>query len=149
MVKGSEELPDYYNVPKPEGKPKTEWDVDERRGYLLRRIIRLGDPKMLNQTKFADMFGVSQQMISKDVKYIGKSIAQHIDSEQLKMEFETAFKTLKREAINNRDFDLYLKTIDKYANWLFNIGAVEKEPEKMEHKGLGDLTIELVTVDED
>ena len=144
-MKGKEELPDYYNVAIPEDKPKDLWTVDERRAYILRRIIGSGDPRLLNQTKIAQLFDVSQQMISKDIDYIGKAIVQNIDTDKLKMEIETGFRTLKQNAIRTENWDLYRKVINDWKSWLFEAGMVEKEADKIEHEGIGDFTINLVT----
>ena len=64
VVESSSE-PDYSSVELP-SKDRTEYSYVERRAELLQLIEEAGDPSALNQTEWAEKFGVSQQQISKD-----------------------------------------------------------------------------------
>lgn len=133
MPEGTEKYPDYLYLDVPD-KPLEEFDCDERRAWLIERIIEKGGPSMVNQHVVAEKFGVSQQQISIDInKALPKSINQHLgDAEKLKTELITAYQTIKRKALEDDDIGEYRRAVKDWAQWIGDIGAVETEPERIE-----------------
>jgi len=148
-IKGNPSLPNYYEVPIPMDKPKSDWNYNERRAFILRRIIEVGDPQLISRTKISNLFDVSQQQISKDINKISKSINQHIDESKLKMEIETAFRTIKHKAIEQDDYNLYRKAVNDWKDWMFQSGHLDREPEKIKHEGIGEITVIFEDIEED
>jgi len=133
MTKNNRET-NYYEIPVPDGDDFEEWSYNERRAYILEKIIEKGDPNLVSRTKMGEKFGVSQQQISKDIHRISKSILDNTDTAKFALEIETAFKKMKREAIEKEDYNLYRKTMGDWSDWLFDMGKLDKAPEKHEVK---------------
>lgn len=135
--------PDYYAVDIPTDKPREEYTYNERRAELLRLIIEKGDPSLIHQSRLAKEYGVVQSTIHKDIKAISKSLEQNLDKTDLKMEIETSFKKLKKEALKRDDYKLYLKTVESYRDWLFDIGNLEKSADKLDVDGSLDINFKM------
>ncbi len=75
------EHPDYLALAgqAPFDKPETEYSEVERRAELFKFIQQKGHPKNMEQSQstLGDRYGVSQQMISKDMQVIKEYVAKH------------------------------------------------------------------------
>ena len=152
MTRGSKEYPDYLYISTPDEKSLEEYDTDERRAWIMDRIVEKGSPSAVNQHTIADKFGVSQQTICKDINNaLPKSVNQHLDdTNKLKSELRTAYQTIKKKAMEEGDLGEYRRAIKDWSQWIGDIGAVETEPERIEMThDIGDSVEELISFHKD
>lgn len=126
--------PDYAGYPIPdEGKrPKFEWDMRERRAYLLDLLNKRGHPDRLpKQADLAEDFNVSQQQISKDLQQIRDYIRYHAGDTAITQTEMVARKAV-REELEEGNWSKALDNQLKYNDWLFDLGRLEKAPERKE-----------------
>ena len=150
-MKGSGDLPNYFEVPVPEERPNPGWTCEERRAYILRKIIKKGDPQLVKRKPLSDAFDVSQQQISKDIKQIAKSIQQNTSSEVLETELKLGYKKVKDQLEKEGEWAEVRRTLDSYRKFLMELGKIEKQPEEKRilHEGLDKVQINFVEAEDD
>jgi hypothetical protein len=132
-------IKDYSVIPIPREGDPTKYFVEERRALLLKLILEAGHPALISQPECAKMFGVSQQMISKDIEAIKESIVTSIgnDSEFIT---EMIYKKTLKDLMNtksSKDKFLATKVLESWNNWLFDSGRKDRAASKVELKSMG------------
>lgn len=129
---------DYASVPIPNerDRPKWEWTTDERRAELLRLIRKHGHPDNLpnNQTEYGEIFDVSQQCISEDLKVLREYIATKAGHRAIS-DTELIAERAKRELLDEDPYKAFQVQLD-YNEWLFEMGKLERAPDKKEVKSM-------------
>jgi len=97
---------DYEAVDLPDtaDKPRDEWHYTERRAEILQRIREAGHPADVNQTELADVYGVSQQQISKDFKRIGRCIREGLDDDRRALSVHAAVQRSIRGLLDEGEY---------------------------------------------
>ena len=123
---------DYRNIAIPDDMDPEDYDYRERRAEILERMQEAGHPDNLNQTELAEEFGVSQPSISKDFKRLRQYITGEIDTDRVEaitqMVFTKAIKNLQEEG----DHLGAVEVVEKWNDWLYDRGKMEREPERSE-----------------
>lgn len=121
----------YKEVHIPSGKDPEEYTYHERRAELLQAAIEAGHPDMLNRTRFAERYDVSQPTITRDIQALQEEIHEDLSSDA---EFVTAtiYRRAIREKADRGDWMEAVSIAESWNEWLFNIGEQEKAPDKME-----------------
>lgn len=124
--------PDYaaIRIPSEANRPKWEWDHEERQAYFFDLLRRCGTPSNLpkSQGEFGDDFGVTQQQISKDIDRVRKYIAAHAGQDAI-----SKAEMLAHRATDDLVEDDPKDAMDawlKYCEFLFELGAIDRAPEK-------------------
>lgn len=125
---------DYADVFIPVNIPTTEYSVDERRATILQTIFRHGHPHAVKQKEYAEMFGVTQQQISLDVKAVREYIVDNLGSNSKELT-QSAFERCYRELLESGKPKDAFDTVMQWNKWLENRGVVTKEPEKIQIEG--------------
>lgn len=131
------EEPDYRAVEVPEQKPPEEYHWTQRRAEILQLVEEAGHPRAINQARLSDRYGVSEAQISKDMKRLRKYITNRIDEQRVDTITQTVFQKAIREMVENGEYMDAVKATEKWNNWLFDRGKVDKEPDKHEVDGDG------------
>ena len=131
--------PLYFNIPIPKGKDPKEYTTNERRAELLIMIVEKGDPSAIPRRQICERYEVAPSTITRDIQKIAESIHHHVDTKQLEMELELAYKKIKQQALKTEDWNLYLRTIESWKGWLFEGGKLERAAEKVDLGG--DVTV--------
>jgi len=123
---------DFELVDTPKDKAKEDYDPSQRRADMLSRIKTKGTPR-LNQNKMADRYGVAQSRISHDLKviraYLADKTAERFDG----FASATFENSVHRLMIKGEEYKAS-KVITMWADWLFDTGRKEREPERHEVK---------------
>jgi len=120
---------DKVVLPDPEEKDFTEWSVNERRAYLLRKMVN--DNKLhseIHRTDTGNKFGVSHSQICQDLDILKKYMSNHLDQD-----FEAEAYTLFRSAIRElKDEDPYktVQVLEKWSGWLEDRGEIDNKSEE-------------------
>ena len=112
-------------------KDPKEYTYHERRAEIWIRIQERGDPAGVNQTALAKHYGVSQNMIWKDIQAIKKEVIAVLGKE-IKFRSDTLYSKLIKSLSKSEDPKdklTLIKAIESYNGWLFNVGAQEKAAE--------------------
>ena len=126
----------YSEVPIPEDKEKNQYSYLERRAEILKIIVAAGHPHNINQAELARMYGVTPQMLSKDMKAIKEEFLKHSTTDA---EFitQTIFsKALKKMAKTDDPMILFkaAQLAKEWNDWLFDIGRQKRTPQEMNIK---------------
>jgi len=145
--KTSKQQPDYFNVDVPEDKDPTDYTWAERRAELLQRTLDLGDPQLVHRTKAADRYGVTVGQISQDMDRLAQFLVENIDTEQYTFRLQTAFNKIYRRYMEEGKYMKAWNLIRDWGRFLFDIGVLDKEPDKIDLTG--GFSIEIERVDKD
>lgn len=127
---------DYRTIEVPEDEPPKEYTYAERRAEILKLIERAGHPRAINQSQLADRYGCTQGNISNDVSVLREYIAENIDERTVDSITETVFQKAIQELVSNDEYMDAVKAVEKWNDWMFDRGKVDKEPEQIDHSGL-------------
>ena len=139
----------YSEVILPEDKDKVDWSVNERRAFILDKIVNeYGLPDDVPRVKMGEKFGVSHAQIYKDVNILKEYMSSHLDTD-----FEAeAFALFKSAVRDLKDEDPYkaVQVMEKWSGWLEDRGEVENESEEtVSFTGEDDMSITFNTVSDD
>ncbi len=123
------DLTNYRKIHIPKEKFKENWTTEQRRAWILQRIIEAGHPRFLEQEKIADMFDVSQPQISQDLDALSDSIKVHI-GEDIDMLVESLYQSTIEELKEKEDYGELRKWIKDFTDYLMNRGKIKKAPDK-------------------
>jgi transposase len=139
---------DYPAIILPEDIPKTEWDVNQRRKYIMTKFEDVYSPKDLNKTELAKEFDVSQRTIYNDLSILREWYEIHLDKD-----FEQIANRTIRWAIKElREQDEAKDAVDVTMSWqefLQEEGEKDKQPDKVEFTGGTDIVHASVDDQED
>ncbi|RLF46602.1 MAG: hypothetical protein DRN17_00130 [Thermoplasmata archaeon] len=121
----------YISIPIPVDKKKTEYTRLERRADILQLIIKHGSPYYFTQQELADVYGVAQSQICRDMQELRTYIEKNVGKD-IKSITDTLYRAAVMKAIKDGNYEDAITFVEKWNNWLWNIGAVEKEPQKIE-----------------
>ena len=79
----------------------------------------------------AENYGVAQPQISNDMKVLKSFIEENIGKD-IKAITDSLFRAAVTKAIKDNEYKDAITFIEKWNNWLWNIGAVDKTPQKIE-----------------
>jgi len=122
---------DYLSIPIPEDKKPEEYTYLERRAEILHIILKYGSPYYYTQQTLAKRYGVNQSLICHDMKAIKEYIEANVGKD-IRAVTDALYRAAIQKAIKDGDFKTAITFVEKWNNWLWNIGAVEKEPQKIE-----------------
>lgn len=155
MTNGNHETPDerynydYANIPIPNKIDKKDYTAAQRRADIYRRIKEnygyIGNvPPTRELAKEYGLSENSHSAVVRDMDEIRKYIVDHdMKQERVQSKINTAMETLTDKAIElaedaeePREVKDAVKVMDSFKKWVQESGAVEKEPEKLEHEGV-------------
>lgn len=123
---------DYGRVSIPQGKPPSEYSYQERRAEIYAMMDEKGTPDLdQTQASLADRYDVCQQQISKDFDRIRDSMRAHIGKDA-ELRAEMIYGKAVRELQEDGQWFQAAKVADMWNDWLFDVGAVDRAPEKAE-----------------
>ena len=125
---------DYGAIDVPDGKHPTEYTYVERRAEILSLIERAGHPRAITQTELADRYGTSQSNISKDFDRLRNYIRDRV-GEDAQMVSHLVYNRAVQDLIEQGNPYKAAKVVKMRDDWLFDIGAAEREPFGVEHSG--------------
>ena len=119
----------YKDVKIDETKDKKKYNVHERRSEILKLMLAAGHPKILNQSALAQVYGVSNMMISKDIARIKDEFVKDMGTDA-QLITQTVFNgaILSLAKGSNADKFKAAQTAKMWNDWLFDIGAQRKTP---------------------
>ena len=142
---------DYEAINIDTSKPRSEYHYTERRAEILQAIKKKGHPSALNQASLAREYDVSEAQISKDMNVLREYIVDNIDTTRVDAITQQVYQTSIQELLDQGEYEKAAKVTEKWNNWLFDRGKVDKEPDKHEHTGEGgsplEISIQRVTED--
>lgn len=121
----------YHEVYQPEEKPKDEWNVNQRRAFILDLYTFTADLKSINKTELADDFDISRQMVHNDIGIIKEWHRKHKGydfEEEANKTFKWGLKKARKEE-NLKEARNYVKD---WAQFLFEEGERDKKAEKVD-----------------
>lgn len=121
---------DYRTTDVPEDKSPAEYTYAERRAEILQLIEQAGHPRAINQTRLAERYGCTQGNISNDVSVLREYIVETIDERTVDSITETVFQKAIQELVSNGEHMEAVKAVEKWNNWLFDRGKVDKVAEQ-------------------
>lgn len=124
-----EERP-YHRVPLPNPSEKDyeEWNVNERRAYLLDKIQNdYGLPDSVPRVEMGKKFGVSHAQIYQDIQVLQGYMSEYLDA-NFEAEAFSLFKSSMR-MLQEEDPYKAVQVLEKYSSWLEDRGEVENESE--------------------
>lgn len=139
------EMIDYTKVKIKEGKPEKDFNYMERRAKILELIEEAGHPRMISQYELASVFGVTQSQIAHDFRVLREFIKTIVGREAPLISHTVYNKSIKQLMAEGRYVEA-CKVMGEWNNWLFNIGAVDKTPEK--HQVEGGVQINIIRPEE-
>lgn len=124
-------MTDYSEVVVPDEKRPEEYSYVERRAEILELMERKGHPHGFNKSKLGRRYGVSDVQIRKDFEKL-KAFYQDRIGTDAKPTSELAYNRIIQGHLENGDLEKARKALDSWNEWLFNIGAQDKAPDKSE-----------------
>ena len=114
----SSNQPDYSAVDLP-SKDRTEYNYIQRRAELLQLIEEAGEPSALNQTEWAEKFGVSQSQISKDFNRLATHVRDRmIDRDRRAFVVENVVRRSIRGLLDDEEYRKAAQTAMDYDDWI-------------------------------
>lgn len=122
---------DYSQIPIPSDRPMPNWETEERRAWLLRKLKQYGTWRNvpMHQVDVADDFQVSQQSISQDLKELRKYIRFHAGDRAISMTEMVAQRAVSELQEDEEWFKALQAQLD-YNEFLFELGRLERAPDK-------------------
>jgi hypothetical protein len=136
---GGIDTPNYDAIPLPDPleKPRGKWTSRERRKELLEEIREAGHADNLpkSQRQYGNMYGVSQQMIHKDIQELRKYIRQTSGAEAIE-DTEAIKHKAVMDALDNEDYGRAFELQLKYNDFMFELGRYDKAPDRKQVQSL-------------
>ena len=131
VVEGSNQ-PDYSAVELP-SKDRKEYSYVERRAELLQLIEEAGGPSMINQTEWAEKFGVSQQQISKDLDRLAVHVHERlVDRDRRAFAVGNVVERSVRGLLDEGEYRKAAKTMMEYDEWITEFHDLDRLYEQVE-----------------
>lgn len=127
----------YSDIDIPKDKDRTEYSHVERRAELLQVLLAAGHPGNINQAALARTYGVTPQMLSKDMKAIRQEFVKHStnDAEFITQAiFHKALKTMAKSDSHDTLFKA-ARLAKEWNDWLFDMGRQRRAPQEMNIRG--------------
>lgn len=124
-------MTDYSEVLVPEQTPPEDYSYTERRAEILELMERKGHPHGFNYSQLGRRYGVSDVQIRKDFATLKEYHRENLGSDA-KTTSELAYNRIIQGHLDNGDLEKARKALDSWNDWLFDIGAQEKSPEKLD-----------------
>lgn len=123
----------YRELSPPEDKSRDEYSATERRAELYDLIEAKGHYRNLerSQRELGRRYGVSHQMINKDIKEILKWQKEHLGN-NAEEELTILKNAAVRDLVESGNKDDAYKLAKEHYQMLQDMGVKEKEPEKKE-----------------
>jgi len=122
---------DYRRIEIPDDAPPDEYSYAERRAALLERIEREGQPWTLNKSALGREYGVSHTTISNDFEALADHVAETVGDDH-RLVTNSILQKCIRELLDEGEWSEAARIALKHEDWLMDIGAVERVPEKRE-----------------
>lgn len=103
----------------PDDKDPEDYSYMERRAELFSFVLEAGHPDLLNQTKFAERYGVVQSTISKDLKRIREDVKDELGTDAEFIAHAVFHKAL-RELARQGEWVEATRIIERWFDWLFD-----------------------------
>lgn len=120
----------YHEVHIPDEKDKKDYTTDERRAYVLQKIIDAGIPSNINLTEIANETGVSTQQVHKDKEIVGDWMSNNLDRDFDEMA-DSVMRWATRKAIEEEDYRQARRGISEWQSFLQDEGEKDKQPDKL------------------
>lgn len=135
-----DELPELPAVEIPDDLPKKDYEADERRADIYRRVKEAGRVKRLDKTyvEMGEEYDVSPSTISNDIEIIRRYIVEEeLSTSRMRETFANSLEWALDEAMDEGDYSAVPRILKQKKKWLQDIGYEEKSAEKheVEHKG--------------
>lgn len=123
---------DYERIEIPDDRPPEEYTAAERRAELYGMIREAGHPSSLevSQRELGGRYGVTQQAISLDVKLLRDYRKELVGDNAISTTEFVAERAVRGE-IKDGNFAQALYAQLRYMDFLFDMGELEKEPERL------------------
>ena len=122
---------DYRRIEVPEQKPQEEFTYAERRAALLQRVEAEGQPWTLNKSALGRKYGVSHTTIANDFEALADHVAETLGRDH-ELATNAILKRCTRELMAEGRWAEAARITLKHQEWLMDIGAIERAPEKRE-----------------
>lgn len=129
----------YRNIGIPNDKDPREYSYVQRRADILRLIEEHGHPRAYTQRELSERYGVSQQQISKDMKRIKAYIRETL-GDDIKVYGDLVFRKALRHYVEQDDYMKAIDIVERWTEWLFKVGALPRQPEKVHVEAEGDIS---------
>jgi len=124
-------------LPDPEQVPRSEWDVNQRRKYIMALYRDSHSPKEINKTDLSESFGVSRRTIYNDIQVLREWFDKHLDKDFENIANRTIRWAIKELREQGKPKDAVDVTMD-WQEFLQEEGEKEKQAEKYEIDGNAD-----------
>jgi hypothetical protein len=111
----------------PDDLPPDQFNAHQRRADILQKMIDAGHPYGIKQSKLAKLYGVSQQIISRDVKEIQSYLSESLGDYAVSLT-QTAFENIYNSFMRNDDKEKAWRVLMDWNKWLENRGALKQTP---------------------
>jgi len=128
------DLPDYATIDAPPEKDPEAYNHHERRGEIFDLIVNRGDPSAIRQVRLAERYDVAESTISNDMDRLRESVSTHLGT-SAKFTTRTVFQHVVRDLLDADDWratKAAWDVVESWNDWLGEIGAQDREPERAE-----------------
>jgi hypothetical protein len=139
---------DYGAVEVPSDKHPTEYTYVERRAEILSLIQRAGHPRAVTQTELAKRYDTSQSNISKDFDRLRDYIRDRV-GDDAQMVSSLVYNRAIQDLLEQGDPYKAAKVVKMRDEWLFDIGELERQPDRVELSGADDWRAYIRTGDDE
>ena len=127
----------YKDIIIPEGKNPIDYFVKERRAEIFKLIMAAGHPGLISRVELGKRYGITGQMISKDMKVIAQEVSKEMGTDAeyvVHTVFESTIRDLRKG--NNRDKFNAAKLAKDWYEWLQGMGLKKKAAQDINITGL-------------
>lgn len=133
--------PDYAATEIPTDKPRSDYTYVERRADLYQQILDLGHPDHINQTEVAQMYGVDQSTVSRDLDRIAEYVreARVDDLDRRVLDVQASVSRAIRELQATDDVDDTVRAAElamEYDDWCWDSVRSHEIEQQLEDLGL-------------
>lgn len=139
---------DYGAVEVPSDKHPTEYTYAERRAEILSLIQRAGHPRAVTQTELAKRYDTSQSNISKDFDRLRDYIRDRV-GDDAQMVSSLVYNRAIQDLLEQGDPYKAARVVKMRDEWLFGIGELERQPDRVELSGADDWRAYIRTGDDE
>lgn len=125
--------PNYNSYPVPDGKDPKDYDWRERRAEILEAVKKRGTPHGLKRVSLAKRYDVDPSTITRDFDALSDYLEEHIGQET-KLTTRAMFEKTVHELQEEDKWKEAWEVVMDWNEYLFEIGAQEREPERHEHE---------------
>ncbi|AAM88768.1 hypothetical protein PhiCh1p96 [Natrialba phage PhiCh1] len=125
---------EYGAIDIPEEKHPTEYSYVERRAEILSLIERAGHPRAITQTELAKRYDTSQSNISKDFDRLRDYVHDRV-GDDAKVVSELVYNRAIQDLLDEGDAYKAAKVVKMRDEWLFDLGELERAPDRVDVAG--------------